>query len=145
MLRYVDDTMPGITRKRHGRYWRYFDAKGKRVTNRDEIDRLNAIGMPPAYERCWFCPSPDGHIQATGKDARGRKQYRYHSDYRSKQDASKFDNTVRFGKRLAKIRRRVERDLRRRKLARETVLAAVVRLMDTAYVRVGNRRYRRRD
>ena len=77
-LRYVDDSRPGITRKRHGRYWQYFDAKGKRVTDRDEIDRLNAIGLPPAYRDAWFCPDPNGHIQAIGYDDRGRKQYRYH-------------------------------------------------------------------
>ena len=88
MLCYVDDaSIPGITRKRRGRYWMYFRADGSRVTDREEIDRLNAIGMPPAYERCWFCPQPNGHIQAVGFDAKGRKQYRYHPDFRAQQEA----------------------------------------------------------
>ena len=78
MLRHSSDTEPGISRKRMGRYWAYFDAKGNRIADRDEIDRLNAIGLPPAYEQAWFCADPNGHLQATGVDARGRKQYRYH-------------------------------------------------------------------
>ena len=79
-LRFVDDTEPGITRQRKGRYWQYFGPDGKRITDRDEIDRLNAIGMPPAYEKVWLCPDPNGHIQGIGYDARGRRQYRYHPD-----------------------------------------------------------------
>ena len=141
MLRHSSDSEPGYTRRKIGRAFGYFDEAGNRVTDRDEIDRLNAIGLPPAYVDAWFCKDANGHIQATGTDARGRKQYRYHPDYRSKQDASKFEDTVEFGKRLARLRRRVEKDLRRRKLARETVLAAVVRLLDTAYLRVGNKQY----
>ena len=116
MLRHSSDSEPGYTRKRHGRYWQYFDEKGKRVTNRDEIDRLNAIALPPAYTDAWFCKDANGHIQATGKDARGRKQYRYHADYRAKQDASKYDGCREFGEALPKLRRRVEKDLKKRKL-----------------------------
>ena len=80
-LCYMDDSPPGITRRRSGRYWQYFDADGKRITDRDEIDRLNAIGLPPAYRDAWFCPRPNGHIQAIGYDDKGRKQYRYHPEF----------------------------------------------------------------
>ena len=140
-LHYVDDQSPGITRRRRGRYWQYFDAKGKRVTNREEIDRLNAIGMPPAYRDCWFCPSPNGHIQATGYDDKGRKQYRYHPDFRDRQDAAKYERCRDFGKALPKLRKRVEADLRGRKLGRDTVVAAIVRLLDTGRIRIGNEAY----
>lgn len=143
MLRYVDDTMPGITRKRHGRYWRYFDAKGKRVTNRDEIDRLNAIGMPPAYERCWFCPSPDGHIQAIGYDARGRRQYRYHPDFRARRDKDKYARLAAFGRQLPKLRKRVAADITGKATEFDAVVAAVVRLIDETHIRVGNEDYAR--
>ncbi|HEY6048942.1 MAG TPA: DNA topoisomerase IB [Sphingomicrobium sp.] len=141
MLRHSSDNEPGITRKRIGRYWAYFDAEGNRVTDRDEIDRLNAIGLPPAYEQAWFCADPDGHLQATGVDARGRKQYRYHALFREKRESAKYEGLLEFGKALPRLRRRVERDLNRRKLSRETVLAAVVRLLDTEHIRVGNEQY----
>src|SRR3990170_4174906 len=143
MLKHSSDNDPGITRQKVGRAWAYFDPDGKRITNRDEIDRLNAIALPPAYTDAWFCPDPDGHIQATGKDARGRKQYRYHADYRAKQEASKYEGTREFGLALPKLRRRVEADLKRRKLARDTVLAAVVRLLDQELIRIGNEEYAR--
>jgi DNA topoisomerase-1 len=141
MLRHSSDAEPGITRKRMGRYWAYFDAEGKRVTDRDEIDRLNAIGLPPAYEKAWFCADPDGHLQATGVDARGRKQYRYHADFRAKRESAKYEGLLQFGKALPKLRRRVEQDLNRRQLTRDTVLAAVVRLLDTEHMRIGNEEY----
>jgi len=140
-LRYVDDSQPGITRRRHGRYWQYFDAKGKRVTDREEIDRLNGIGLPPAYRDAWFSPDPDGHIQAIGYDDKGRKQYRYHQDFRERQEAAKYDRCREFGKVLPKLRRRVEADLKKRKLGRDTVIAAVVRLLDGGRIRVGNEAY----
>jgi DNA topoisomerase I len=141
VLRHSSDNEPGITRKRIGRYWAYFDAEGNRVTDRGEIDRLNAIGLPPAYENAWFCADPDGHLQATGVDARGRKQYRYHALFREKRESAKYEGLLEFGKALPRLRRRVERDLKRRKLSRETVLAAVVRLLDTEHIRVGNEQY----
>src|SRR5690349_24482292 len=140
-LTYVDDSMPGITRRRHGRYWQYFDADGKRVSDRDEIERLNGIGLPPAYRDAWFCPDPNGHIQATGYDDRDRKQYRYHPDFREKQEAAKYDRCREFGKVLPKLRRRVEADLGKRKLSRDTVVAAVIRLLDGGRIRVGNEAY----
>jgi len=143
VLRHSSDTEPGITRRRAGRSWAYFDPAGKRITDRDAIDRLNAIGLPPAYTDAWFCTDPEGHLQATGIDARGRKQYRYHPAFREKRDAAKFDGLLEFGRALPRLRRKIERDLRRRKLERETVLAAVVRLLDTECVRVGNEEYAR--
>lgn len=140
-LIYVDDRRPGITRRRSGRYWQYFDALGKRITDRDEIDRLNGIGLPPAYRDAWFCPSRNGHIQAIGYDDKGRKQYRYHPDFRNRQEAAKYDRCPEFGKVLPKLRRRVEADLKKRKLGRDTVIAAVVRLLDGGRIRVGNEAY----
>ena len=145
LLRHSIDTEPGISRKRIGRYWAYFDSDGKRITDRDEIDRLNAVGLPPAYEKAWFCADPDGHLQATGVDARGRKQYRYHAQFREKRDSAKYEGLVEFGKALPRLRRRVEQDLKRRKLERDTVLAAVVRLLDTEHIRIGNEQYAREN
>jgi DNA topoisomerase I len=141
VLRHSSDAEPGITRKRMGRHWAYFDTEGERITDRDEIDRLNAIGLPPAYENAWFCADPDGHLQATGIDARGRKQYRYHADFRAKRESAKYEGLLEFGKALPRLRRRVEQDLKRRNLTREAVLAAVVRLLDRRHIRVGNEEY----
>jgi DNA topoisomerase-1 len=143
MLKYVDDSRPGIERMRRGRYWMYFDADGKRITDREEIDRLNAVGMPPAYEKCWFCPDPDGHIQAVGWDARGRKQYRYHPSFREQQETLKYERLARFGHCLPKLRKRIEEDLKGRATDKATVLAAVVRLIDETRMRVGNEEYAR--
>jgi DNA topoisomerase-1 len=142
MLCYVDDqSLPGITRKKSGRYWMYFHADGSRVTDREEIDRLNAVGMPPAYIRCWFCPKPNGHIQATGYDARGRKQYRYHPDFRARQETRKYERLAAFGEALPKLRKRIEADIKGKPTAYETVLAGVVRLIDETQMRVGSEEY----
>ena len=143
MLCYVDDGLPGITRRQLKRGWAYFNAKGQRITDRTEIDRLNAVGMPPAYVDCWFCPSAQGHIQATGYDARGRKQYRYHLDFRAGQDADKYERCAAFGRALPLLRARVESDLQGRALDRDTLIAAVTRLLDLGRVRVGNENYAR--
>ena len=140
-LRHSSDSEPGYTRRRQGRSWAYYDEHGKRVTDRAEIDRLNAIALPPAYTDAWFCKDGNGHLQATGRDARGRKQYRYHPRYRSKRDASKYDGCLEFGQALPRLRAKVERDLRKRELGRDTVLAAVVRLLDREHIRVGNEEY----
>lgn len=140
-LCYVDDSLPGISRRRAGRGWAYRDAGGRRITDRAEIDRLNAIALPPAYRDCWFCPSPDGHILATGYDEKGRKQYRYHPDFRAAQDEEKYGRCAAFGRALPLIRARVEADLAARTLGRETVLAAIVRLLDLGRVRIGNDSY----
>jgi DNA topoisomerase-1 len=143
MLRHSSDSEPGYTRRRQGRYWAYFDEHGERVTDRETIERLNAIGLPPAYTDAWFCKDENGHLQATGIDDRGRKQYRYHADFRARADKKKFTGLIEFGAALPRLRRRVEQDLRKRKLSREKVLAAVVRLLDVEYLRVGNDRYAR--
>lgn len=140
MLRHSSDSEPGISRKRMGRYWAYFDGD-KRVTDRATIDRLNSIALPPAYTDAWFCKDPEGHLQATGIDARGRKQYRYHPDFRANAEANKFAGLIEFGKALPKIRRRVDKDLRKRSLSKDKVLAGVVRLLDDDFLRVGNREY----
>ncbi len=142
MLRHSNDIEPGYRREKKGKAWAYFDGE-KRLTDRDEIDRLNALALPPAYIDAWFCKDANGHIQATGKDARGRKQYRYHADYRARRDASKYHGCSAFGEALPAIRKRVEYDLKRRTHDRETVLAAVVRLLDTEYMRIGNEQYAR--
>jgi len=140
-LTHSDDSKPGITRRKAGHGWGYWDAKGKRITDRDEIDRLNRIALPPAYVDAWFCPSPNGHIQATGIDAKGRKQYRYHPDFRAHQDAQKYARCADFGRALPKLRAQVEADLAGRRLDRDTVVAAVIRLLDLGKVRVGNEGY----
>ena len=143
MLRHSSDEEPGYSRKKIGRAWAYYDEDGKRITNRDEIERLNAVALPPAYTDAWFCKDPEGHLQATGRDARGRKQYRYHADFRSKRDKSKYEDCIEFGGALPRLRARVERDLKKRKLERDTVLAAVVRLLDREQMRIGNEEYAR--
>jgi DNA topoisomerase-1 len=140
-LCYVDDGLPGITRRNAGHGWGYYDANGKRITVRAEIDRLNAIALPPAYRDAWFCPSPHGHIQATGIDDRGRKQYRYHAAFRAAQDAAKYEKCADFGRALPLLRARVESDLAERRLDRDTVVAAVVRLLDAGHIRIGNEAY----
>src|SRR5690606_7849128 len=126
----VEDGPPGITRRRAGRGWAYFDADGERITDRDEIDRLNAVGLPPAHQHAWYCPSGNGHILASGIYDKGRKQYRYHPEFRSARESEKFDQCLAFGKLLPKVRKRVEADLAQRELSRERALASVVRLLD---------------
>ena len=136
-----DDSQPGITRRALKRGWAYFGADGTRITDREEIDRLNAIAMPPAYTNCWFCPSPYGHIQATGQDARGRKQYRYHPDFRAEREAEKYAGCLAFGLALPRLRARLDTDLSCRGMRKERTIAAVVRLLDLAKLRVGNEHY----
>lgn len=140
-LRHCTDDQPGITRKQIKGKWAYYSPDGDRITDREEIDRLNAIALPPAYTDAWFCPYPNGHIQATGRDAKGRKQYRYHAAFRTRQDKSKYLGTIEFGAALPRLRRKVEADLKLRATSREAVLAAVVRLLDTEHIRIGNEQY----
>ena len=140
-ITYVDDQQPGITRKKVRNGWGYWEARDKRITDRDEIDRLNAIGMPPAYRDCWFCPDPAGHIQATGYDDKGRKQYRYHNGFREAQETAKYDRCGSFGEHLPTLRAKVERDLKLRGLCKQKAVAAVVRLLDLGSIRVGNEEY----
>jgi len=140
-LRHCSDDQPGITRRQIKGKWAYFSPDGERITDRDEIDRLNAIALPPAYTDAWFCPFPNGHIQATGRDARGRKQYRYHAAFRSRADKKKYLGLIEFGAALPRLRKQVEEDLKAKATSREAVLAAVVRLLDTEHIRIGNEQY----
>ena len=140
-LVYIDDSLPGITRKRAGKGWAYFDAHGERITDAEERIRLNAIALPPAYRDAWFCPAANGHILAIGFDDRGRKQYRYHPDFRAAREAEKFDGCACFGRLLPLVRKRVEEDLDGRALTRERIVASVVRLLDLGAIRVGNEQY----
>lgn len=140
-LRYVSDEQPGYTRKRRGRKFVYFDTEGKQIRDEARILRINRLAIPPAYTEVWICPSPNGHLQATGRDDRGRKQYRYHEQWREVRDENKYEKMVVFGKVLPKIRRRINRDLKRRGLPREKVLAAVVQLLQRTFIRVGNEEY----
>jgi DNA topoisomerase-1 len=140
-LEYVDDRGPGITRKKASHGWAYYSPSGKRITGREEIDRLNRIALPPAYTDAWYCPSDCGHLLATGVDARGRKQYRYNPEFRIRQEAEKFDGCAKFGRCLPKVRKRVAKDLASRKLSRERAIASVIRLLDLGAIRVGNASY----
>jgi DNA topoisomerase-1 len=140
-LIYVDDDMPGITRKRSGKGWAYYGPKGERITDPEERDRLNRVALPPAYVDAWFCPAPNGHILATGVDAKGRKQYRYHPEFRTARESEKFDGCTTFGRLLPLVRKRVEEDLKVRSLTRERAIASVVRLLDLGAIRVGNDAY----
>ena len=133
----------GITRRRAGKRWRYFSPRGRELTKPAEIERLNKIGLPPAYRDAWFSPDPKSPIQATGYDQRGRRQYRYHVDFRADQEADKFDRCIEFGRRLPKLRAQVERDLAGDPFDRTTVIAAVIRVLDECRIRVGNRAYAR--
>ncbi len=138
---YSDDSKPGITRKKVRNGWGYWDAKGERITDREEIERLNAIGLPPAYRDAWFNPKPNGHIQAVGWDEKGRKQYRYHLGFREAQEAAKYEKTAEFGRALPRLRKKVAADLATRGLSKERAVAAVVRLLDQSHIRVGNEDY----
>ena len=140
-LVYIDDSLPGITRKRAGKGWAYFDAHGERITDAEERMRLNAIALPPAYRDAWFCPAANGHILAIGFDDRGRKQYRYHPEFRAARESEKFDGCVSFGSLLPLVRKRVEEDLDGRTLSRERIVASVVRLLDLGAIRIGNEQY----
>ena len=132
-------------RKKQGRYWAYFDENGDRVTDRETIDRLNSLALPPAYTDAWFCRDENGHLQAVGTDARGRRQYRYHAAFRARRDKKKYTGTLEFGATLPNIRKKVAADLKKPALSREAVLAAVVRLLDTQYLRIGNEQYAREN
>jgi len=142
-LRYATDTRPGLTRHRAGRGFTYRDANGKTIRDRATLDRIRAIVIPPAWTDVWICPWPNGHLQATGRDARGRKQYRYHELWRQRRGADNFARMIAFAKALPRIRRAVGHDLGRRGLPREKVLAAVVRLLELTLIRVGNDEYAR--
>ncbi|HEX3428505.1 MAG TPA: hypothetical protein VHS36_06835 [Candidatus Limnocylindrales bacterium] len=142
-LRHSSDTQPGISRRRSGRGFSYRDPDGRAIRDADTIARIRSIAIPPAWTDVWICPWANGYLQATGRDARGRKQYRYHARYRSRRDDAKFARLIAFAKALPAIRKRVDEDLARSGLPREKVLAAVVRLLELTLIRVGNDEYAR--
>jgi DNA topoisomerase I len=142
-LRYVSDTAPGINRKRAGTGFTYVGQDGKRITDRKTLDRIRSLAIPPAYTDVWICPAPNGHIQATGRDARGRKQYRYHLRWREVRDETKFGRMLAFSRVLPAIRARVQRDLAKPTLSKEKVLSTVVQLLECTGIRVGNDEYAR--
>ena len=144
-LRYVSDDQPGYTRKRNGDGFAYFDTEGKPIRDEQRVLRINRLAIPPAYRDVWICPSPNGHLQATGRDDRGRKQYRYHERWREVRDENKYEKMLIFGETLGKIRRRVKKDMALRGLPRNKVLATVVQLLETTFIRVGNEEYAREN
>lgn len=144
-LHYVDDTKPGIRRRLIRGHFAYFDPQGRRIRDVQEIARINALAVPPAYTDVWICPDPLGHLQATGRDSRARKQYRYHPRWRETRDATKFERMAAFADVLPKIRARIARDLRLPGMPWHKVVATVVRLLDITLARVGSREYVREN
>lgn len=142
-LSYVSDQDPGLRRKTSPAGFDYLDVDGAPIRDEKTIDRIRALAIPPAWTDVWISPEASGHIQATGRDQRGRKQYRYHARWRQTRDGAKYDRLVAFGRALPRLRRRMEEDLARRGLPREKVLAAVIRVMETTLIRVGNEEYAR--
>lgn len=140
-LVYVSDDEPGLRRRRRGKGFVYLDARGKRITRSEVIDRIRLLAIPPAYTDVWICARPRGHLQATGRDAKGRKQYRYHPRWRRVRDDGKFSHMAEFGAALPRLRRRVRSDLTLAGWPKEKVLALVVRLLDETLIRVGNESY----
>src|SRR6266566_5474308 len=144
-LRYVNDDRPGYSRRAKGKDFEYLDTEGKTIRDEQRLLRIKRLAIPPAWTDVWICPSPNGHIQATGRDARGRKQYRYHERWRELRDENKYDRLVNFGKALSKIRRRLKKDLALSGLPREKVLATIVQLLERSLIRVGNEEYAREN
>ncbi|PYK23087.1 MAG: DNA topoisomerase I [Verrucomicrobia bacterium] len=144
-LYYVNDNRVGYRRKANGNGFEYLDTEAKRIRDRQRLLRIKRLAIPPAWTDVWICPSPNGHIQATGRDARGRKQYRYHDRWREVRDENKFGRLAEFAKTLPKIRRRVARDITLADLPREKVLATVVRLLEQTFIRIGNEEYAREN
>jgi len=144
-LRYVSDDQPGFSRRRKGEEFEYLDQKGKPIRDEQRLLRIKRLAIPPAWSDVWICPSPNGHIQAIGRDARRRKQYRYHERWREIRNENKYDRLINFGKALPKIRRRVKKDLALSGLPREKVLATIVQLLEWSLIRVGNEEYAREN
>lgn len=142
-LVYVDDRQMGISRRKLRGRFAYFDADGERIRDESEIKRINALAIPPAYTDVWICPDPRGHLQAVGRDARGRKQYRYHPRWREVRDCNKYERLLKFGRALPGLRRQVEQHLALHELGRDKVMATVVALLDSTLIRVGNPQYAR--
>jgi DNA topoisomerase-1 len=144
-LRYVTDAKPGLTRKRHGRSFRYFDTEGKPLKDVATLARIRSLVIPPAWKDVWICPSSNGHLQATGRDASRRKQSRYHPRWREVRDETKYERMLSFGAMLPGVRQRVEHDISQSGLSQTKVLATIVRLMETTCIRVGNTEYARKN
>jgi DNA topoisomerase I len=144
-LRCVTDAKPGITRKKRGKNFQYFDSEGKRITDEETLRRIKSLAIPPAWTDVWICPLANGHLQATGRDARKRKQSRYHPRWRQVRDETKYERMKLFGEALPNIREQVERDLALPGLPREKVLATIVRLLETTFIRIGNEEYAREN
>ncbi|HEY9878855.1 MAG TPA: DNA topoisomerase IB [Leptolyngbyaceae cyanobacterium] len=144
-LHYVSDECPGICRKRSGKGFSYYDAQGNRLQAIAERNRIESLRIPPAWQEVWICPNPNGHLLATGRDAKGRKQYLYHPEWNKCRNEAKFSRMIPFGLALPKIRERAEADLRRQKLNREKVLAVVVRLLEETFIRIGNDEYAQKN
>ena len=144
-LRYVNDSLPGIARRANGKAFRYLSPSGARVRDRATLHRIRALAVPPAWTDVWICPRPDGHIQATGRDARYRKQYRYHDRWREVRDETKYGRLAAFARALPRIRRRVARDLALPGLPRDKALATIVRLLEATFIRIGNAEYARQN
>jgi len=142
-LAYTSDAEPGIRRERKGRGFLYFDAEGGKIRDPASLDRIRSLVIPPAWKDVWICTRPRGHLQATGRDERGRKQFLYHPRWRETRDADKYAKLVGFARTLPRIRSRVARDLRRKGLPREKVIATIVKLLETTFARVGNEEYAR--
>ncbi|MCB2254422.1 DNA topoisomerase IB [Pseudomonas chlororaphis] len=142
-LHYVDDSQPGISRRKRRGTFIYFDPQGQRIADREQIQRINALAVPPAYTDVWICADPQGHLQATGRDARGRKQYRYHPRWREVRDADKYSRLLQFGTALPSLRRRLEALLAAPGFSRDKVMATVISLLDATLIRVGNSQYAR--
>jgi DNA topoisomerase-1 len=142
-LRYVTDDTPGLRRVRHGKGFSYLNSRNRPIHNQRVLERINGLRIPPAWRDVWICPAPQGHLQATGLDARGRKQYRYHDQWTAAREADKYEHLIAFAHALPRIRRRVTHDLKNPALARNKVLATVVRLLETTLIRVGNDEYAR--
>ncbi|MGC1780324.1 MAG: DNA topoisomerase IB, partial [Xanthobacteraceae bacterium] len=144
-LKYVSDARAGLSRRRAGRHFRYLDPSGKSVTDKATLQRVRALAVPPAWSDVWICRFADGHMQATGRDARGRKQYRYHPRFREVRDSTKYEHVIAFARALPGIRKTVRTHMRRPGLPREKVLATVVYLLDKTLIRVGNDDYARQN
>ena len=144
-LRYVNDAEPGIRRLKQGRGFRYVAANGRAIRDGAELERIRRLAVPPAWTEVWICPNPRGHIQATGRDAKGRKQYRYHAHWRRCRDETKFDRMLAFAAALSVLRRRASADLARAGLSRDKVLATIVQLLEKSLIRVGNEEYAKQN
>src|SRR5436309_5123316 len=144
-LQYVSDERPGYRRRLNGKDFKYLDTEGKRIRDEQRVLRIKRLAIPPAWTDVWICPSPTGHIQATGRDARQRKQYRYHERWREIRDENKFGRLADFAKALPQIRKRVDHDMKLPGMPREKVLATIVRLLERTFIRIGNEEYAREN